>query len=235
MKILSASKLVCLTLLFLCCSAFTALAQKKSGVKPSAKLLKIVKTATGIYDSQNSFTAKVDTIANPQMRRQMILSYPIWEANSGKDRWMYFGWFSPNDNKNALEEVFLRIYEQDNKVLVDWYEIPEKYKETFSQEWLKAKPFGTLMPEDITNNDNYLFATCDVNSDGDGYLMKAREKGEFKIATPAAYKYMLIDMGFYPNRYSSGSQFYAPDGKTVIIAHEHKFAMEKVNKKYKKF
>jgi hypothetical protein len=235
MRFLSALKLTCLSLLFLCFGAFSATAQKKGGAKPSAKLVKIVKAATGIYDSQNSFSAKVDTIANPQMRRQMILCYPIWESTSGKDRWMYFGWFSPNDNTNALEEVFLRLYEQDDKVLADWYEIPQKHKETFSQEWLKAKPFETLMPEDIANEDGYVFATCDVNADNSGYLMKAREKGEFRAATPAAYKYMLIDMGFYPDHYSSGSRFYAADGKTVIIAHEHTFGMEKVNKKYKKF
>lgn len=210
-------------------------AQKK--VKQAADVAKFVKTATGIYDSQNGIIrAGIDTVANPVLRRQQIICYPIWAQDSGAEAWLYFGWYSPKDKNNALEEIFLRVYKQDNKLMADWFEIPEDEKDNANQEWLKDEPFAGMMPMDLTDNrEKYLFATCDVKADKNGFMMKARERGEFKMATPAAYTYMLIEMGFYPDGYTSGSKFIAADGQTIIISHEHNFVLDKVSKKYKKF
>jgi hypothetical protein len=205
--------------------------------KQAPEVAKFVKTATGIYDSQKSIIrAGIDTIANPMLRRQQIVCYPIWQKDSEADAWLYFGWFSPIDKNNALEEVFLHIYKQDDNLMAEWFEIPEQEKEKANQEWLKSEPFAKMMPFNLTENrEKYLFATCDLKANKNGFMMKARERGEFKMATPAAYTYMLIEMGFYPNGYTSGSKFMAANGQTIIISHEHKFLLDKVTKKYQKF
>jgi len=88
-----------------------------------------------------------------------------------------------------------------------------------------------LMPEDA----NLLFARCDARKDQDGFMLKAKERGEFNRTAVAAYKYLMIEMAFYNDRYTSGSQFIAPDGETVIIQHDHKFTISKISKKYKTF
>ncbi len=212
-------------------------AQKKAKAKPSAAVQLFVKTATGIYDNQKTIEQTgVDTMATPAFRRQFILCYPVWQQEVSADRWMYFGWYAPNDRDVALEEVFLRVYDDKGSLRVDWYQIPEKMRENFSQEWKKERPFEKLLPVDLMHEeDGLLFASCAARKDGDGFMMKAENRGEFKRSAVAAYKYLFIEMGFYSDKYTSGSQFIAADGETVIIQHDHKFTISKVNKKYKTF
>lgn len=204
--------------------------------KASATVTNFVKTATGIFDNQKTLELQqIDTLANPKWRRQLVLCYPIWE--DAKDAyWMYFGWFLPQDKSNALEEMFLRIIDDENgNPIAQWYKFPAHAKKEDAQEWTKTKPFDNIIPEEITNNeDKYLFTICDIITDGSSFTLKAKEKGIFNESKYSNFHAMLIDMTFNTDSYSTASKFFNTENE-IILEQEHKIPLLKISKKYKKF
>lgn len=204
--------------------------------KQSLLVQNFVKTATGVFDNQKSLeTQQIENLPNSKLRRQLALCYPIWE--DCKDaHWMYFGWFSPQDKSNALEEMFIRILEDEKgNLIAQWYKLPPQAKKEDAQEWQKDKPFDNIIPEEIINSEtDYLFAICDILTEGTGFVLKAREKGFFSNPKLVNYNAMLIDMSFYPESYTTGSKFFNADNE-IILEHESKIPLLKISKKYKKF
>ena len=230
---------LCFSLFSLCCFTFSishleGQNQYKSTSIPSPTVNNFMRLATGVYDNQKLIDS-LQTIGNlPQkLHPQTILCYPIWE-DLKDENWLYFGWFSPLDKLNALEEMFIRIIDnEDGNTIAEWYQLPLKAKKEDAQEWLKDKPFDNIVPAEVRTEENF-FAVCDIISQGTGFQLKARENGVYNLNSQYACKFMFINMFFHPEHYSSACKFYN-ENQEILVEQSPELPLMKISKKYKKF
>lgn len=179
----------------------------------------------GIYSSKN-FS---DTTKEKFLREQETIVMPI--TTNTDDRWFYYGWFPPKDREQPLEEVFVRLFIQNDSIKLFFYTIPQEARN--SKPWGPETPFRLVnFKQLIADGDN---GQCDVWMKAKNeYGVRSYKHIEQKFSNTGRYHHVEYQAVFYTDYCVSAAKFVTADGK-VVLDHKGIFHFDKIGKKFKKF
>lgn len=108
-----------------------------------------------LYCGEFTNQAQADTATNPAFGvHQDLITIPIWRERVG-EYWIYTAWFKHGDTERALSHGIARFSRESRDTFkMQFYLIPDSDDESYSHEWLKARPFANLRPKDLFQMPN---------------------------------------------------------------------------------